>query len=108
MFRGGFLLIEPVTPFPMIALIICNCITRDRPKETVHFALIVALLLQRGLNIGNYLIRRQIVGSIDGSIPGIIRIGVVAQGRKPVTGGPVIRSTERENDTRVMVVPPTL
>ena len=34
----------------MIALIIRDRRTRDRPEQTVNFALIITLLLQRGLH----------------------------------------------------------
>ena len=44
----------------MIALIIGNGTARERPNETVHFSLIITLLLQRGLHIGDHLIWRQI------------------------------------------------
>ena len=87
-------------------------IIRDRragkwPKQTIHFAVIVALLLQRQLDIADHLIGRQIVVSVDRTVIWIIRVTrIVAPGRIPEASIPIIISAVHQDDTGVMVRPP--
>src|SRR5215510_1733162 len=77
-----------------VALVSCKRPARLRADEAVHFTLIVTLLLQRGLHITNYLVRRQVIVGVDGAVPGIIRVGIVAPSREPVTRVPIIWRTK--------------
>ena len=93
----------------MIALVICDRATRERSNKTIHVSVVVTLLLKRRLHIRNYLVWWHAIVSVDGSIPCIIRAGIVTPGGKPITGVPIVRSTEREHDViTVMTVPPVL
>ena len=56
----------------MIALVIRDCGTRQRAEQTIDFAVIIALLLQCGLHIGDHLIGWQVVIGVDRAIVGII------------------------------------
>ena len=68
---------------------------------------IIPLLLQRGLDVGDNLIRRQVVISVDRAVISVIGVGRVTPRWVPPAGIPVEPSTECENDTVVMTVPPT-
>src|SRR5437867_2248463 len=57
---------------PVIALVICNRIARQRSEQTVHVAVVITLLLERGLDIGNYLVGRQTVVAVDGAVVEIV------------------------------------
>src|SRR4029077_18816611 len=92
----------------MVALVIRDRSTCKRSNKTIHFAMVIALLLQRRLHIGDDLIWRQIVVTVDRSVPGIIRVRIVAPRREPVTRVPIIWGAENEHDPVVMAVPPTL
>ena len=92
---------------PVIGLVTCNRLACEWPEQAVDFALIIALLLQRGLNVGDHLIGWQAVIGIDRTIVSVIRIGSVAPRRVPPARIPVVPSTIYENDTVVMTVPPT-
>ena len=87
-------------------MVIRDCGTCLRPEKTIHFAVIITLLLQRGLHIRDYLIGWQIVIAIDRTVVCIICVGIVAPCWIPITRIPVIRATEHENDARVVVPPP--
>src|SRR5437773_5062372 len=87
----------------VIALEIGNGTARERPNETVHVAMIITLLLEGGLYICDYLVRRQVIVSVDRTVPGIVCVGIVAPGREPITSVPVIRGTEHK-DNIVMVM----
>src|SRR5438874_9351567 len=91
----------------MIALVTCNRLARKRPEQTVDFALIITLLLECGLNVGDHLIRWQAVIGIDRAVVSVIRIGSVSPCGVPPARIPVIPSAIRKNDTVVMTVPPT-
>ena len=90
----------------MVALIICDCGPRKGPKQTIHFAMIIPLLLQRGLDIGGHLIGRQAIIAVDRAIIGIICIRSVAPSRDPVARIPSIPSTVYENYPVVTAPPP--
>src|SRR5215475_4250374 len=93
----------------MIALIICDRTTCKRPNKTINFSLVIALLLQRSLHIGDYLVWWQAIISVDRSIPCIIRVGIVTPGWEPIPRVPIVRRTEDEHDVvTVMVMPPVL
>src|SRR4029453_19448637 len=87
-------------------LVSCNRLARKWPKQAVDIALIIALLLQRGLNVGDHLIGWQAVIARDRAIVSVIRIGCVAPSRVPIARVPSIPPTIYENDTVVMIVPP--
>src|SRR5713101_3957747 len=70
--------------------------------------MIIALLLQRGLHISDHLVWRQIIVSVDGAIPGIIRVRIIAPGRQPVTRVPIIWRAKHEHDAVMMTMPPSL
>src|SRR6266446_7934892 len=92
----------------MVTLVVRDSRAREVPKQTVHFAVIISLLLQCRLHIGNHLIGRQIVIAVDRSVIRIIRVaGIVAPGRIPEPGVPVIPSPTEESDATVMLSPPT-
>src|SRR5207237_7942573 len=92
----------------LVPLVIGDGRTRQRTEQTVHFAVIISLLLQRRLHVGNHLIGRQIVIAVDRSVIWIIRIaGIVAPGRVPKSVVPVIISPTEESDAVVTVSPPT-
>jgi len=93
----------------VIALVIRERCTRKRANETVHVSAVITLLLERSLYIGDDLVGRQVIISVDGAVPGILRVGIIAPGREPITGVPVIRGAEHERDVvTIMVVPPAL
>ena len=87
-------------------MIICNGGTREWPEQTVNFALIITLLLQRGLHVRDHLIGWQIVVGVDRAIISIICVGIVAPSRDPIARIPSIPSTVYENDAVVMIPPP--
>jgi hypothetical protein len=68
--------------------------------------MIITLLLQRGLHVGDNLIRGQIVIGVDRTVVSIICVRIIAPGRIPIPSIPVIPSTESEHDAVVMTVPP--
>src|SRR6266446_2115981 len=91
----------------MVALVVRDSRAREGPKQTVHFAVIISLLLQCRLHIGNHLIGRQIVIAVDRSVIWIIRVaGIVAPSWIPEPEVPVIPSPTDEYDATVMVSPP--
>src|SRR5438876_445590 len=91
----------------MVTLVTRDRGARERPKQTVHFAVIISLLLQCRLHVGNYLIGRQIVITVDRSVIRIIRVaGIVAPGRIPEPGVPVIPSPAEESNATVTLSPP--
>ena len=90
----------------MIALIIGDRSTSERSENTVYFSVIITLRLERGLHVGNYLIGRQVVISVDWPVISIIGIWIVTPRRVPITGIPVVRATEYENDAVVTAAPP--
>ena len=87
-------------------MVICDRGASKRPEQTIHFALIIALLLQRGLHVGGHLIRWQIIITIDRAIICIIRVGIVTPSRVPISRIPSIPPTVYENDPIIMVSPP--
>ena len=94
---------------PVGALVICDRGARLRSKQTIDFALIIALLLQGGLHICDHLIRWQIVIAVDRSVIRIIGIClIVAPSRVPIAGVPIIRSPTDHDDAVVTLSPPTL
>ena len=93
----------------MVALVIRECLARQRSNKTVRLSVIITLLLQRRLHIGNNLIGREVIIPVDGAVPGIIGVRRVAPGGEPVTGVPIIRGAEYKNDiVMVMTMPPVL
>jgi hypothetical protein len=62
--------------------------------------------VQRGLHVGDNLIRGQIVIGVDKTVVGIICARVVTPGRVSIASIPIIPSTETEQDAVVMTVPP--
>src|SRR6266436_5629769 len=93
---------------PVGALVIRYCRTRFRPEQTIHFPLIITLLLQCGLDVCDHLIGRQIVIAVDRSVISVIRIGSIAPRWYPPARIPGIPSTEYEDDAVVMAPPPNL
>lgn len=90
----------------MIALIIrlgCAC---KWPELTVHFATIIALLLQRALYIRNYLIRRQTIIAVNWTVVGVIGIGGVAPCRIPPARIPIIPAAGDKDNAVVVIAPP--
>src|SRR4030095_14098623 len=83
---------------PVIALVTRDCLTCKGPQQPVHITLIIALRLQRRLDIGDDLIRRQAVVSVDGTIIRVVRIGSVTPCRVPPTRIPIITCAIYEND----------
>src|ERR1700757_3747201 len=92
----------------MVALVICDRSTRKRSDQAVHISMIITLLLQRRLRVSNYLVGRQVISRVNRTIPGVIRVGIVAPCGEPVARVPKIRSAEHEYDAVVMAVPPVL
>src|SRR5215831_10604086 len=90
----------------MATLVIRDCGTRRRSKQTVHFALIIPLLLQRLLDVSDHLIGRQIFISVDRAVISITRPRIVTPSREPVACIPIVPSADTENDARVMASPP--
>src|SRR5262249_23372343 len=80
---------------------------RLRPKHSVDIALIVALLLERGLHVGYDLagvfMRTR---SVDRSIINVDRVRSITPRRVPVGTVPVIPAAVDEDDLRVMPIPP--
>ena len=91
---------------PVVALVSCDRRPRKRPEQAVNVALIITLLLQRSLHVGDNLIRGQIVIGVDRSVVGVICARIVTPGRVPIARIPIIPSTESEHDAVVMTVPP--
>ena len=93
----------------MIALIIRDRTTRERSNETIHFSVVITLLLKRCLRVRNYLVWWQAIMSIDRSIPCIIRVGSITPGWEPIARVPVIRRSEHKRDVvTIMTAPPVL
>jgi hypothetical protein len=93
----------------VVALIVSQCRARGRSEHAVYFALVIALRLQRGLNICDHLIGRQIVVGVNRAIIWVVGASrIVTPRRIPITGIPKIPSTVDQNDAVVMVVPPAL
>src|SRR6266403_5938901 len=94
---------------PVGALVIRYCRTRFRPEQTIHFPLIITLLLQCGLDVCDHLIGRPIVIAVDRAVICVVRVGSVAPSRNPVSRIPGIPSAIYENyAVVVMASPPTL
>src|SRR5437773_12570736 len=90
----------------MVTLVTRDRGARERPKQTVHFAVIISLLLQCRLHVRNHLIGRQIVIAVDRSVIRIIRVaGIVAPSWIPEPEVPVLPSPTDEYDAPVMVSP---
>src|SRR5206468_4771790 len=79
-----------------IALVSCDRPTRNRPEQTIDFALIITLLLQCGLHVGGHLIRWQTIIAVNRAVICIIRVGIVAPSRDPVSRIPSIPSAVYE------------
>ena len=93
----------------MIPLVICDCAARKRTNEAVHLPVVVTLLLKRSLDIGYYLVRWQVIITVDRTVPGVVCIGIIAPSREPITSVPIIRCSEhKRNVVTIMAVPPTL
>ena len=90
----------------MVALIISDRGPREWSENTVHFSVIIPLRLERGLHVGDHLIGRQVVISVDWPIISIIGIRIVAPRRILVAGIPVVRAAEYENDAVITAAPP--
>ena len=90
----------------MVALIISDRGTSEWSENTVHFPLIIALRLERGLHVSDYLIGRQVVISVDWPVIRIIGRRIVTPGRVPIIGIPIVPATEHENDAVVTATPP--
>ena len=90
----------------MIALIISDRGTSEWSENTVHFPLVITLRLERGLHVGNYLVGRQVVISVDWAVIIIRGIRIVAPRRVPIIGIPIVPATEHENDAVVTATPP--
>jgi len=91
----------------LVALIISDRGPSEWSEDPVHFPLIITLRLERGLHVGDYLIGRQVVISVDWAVIRIIGIRIVTPGRVPIIGIPIIPATEHENDAVVTAAPPT-
>src|SRR6266480_2198530 len=91
---------------PVGTLVIRDRSPRLRPEQTIHFTLIITLLLQGSLDIGDHLIRRQVVIGVNRAIIWIIRVGIVAPGGVPVARIQGIPSTKYEYDVVRMAAPP--
>src|SRR5215471_158943 len=70
--------------------------------------MVIALLLQRGLHIGDHLVWRHVIVTVDGAIPGIICVRIVAPSREPVTRIPIIWRAKHEYDAVIVIMPPAL
>src|SRR5205807_2539956 len=70
--------------------------------------MIITLLLERGLDVGNHLARRQIVVTVDRLVVGVSAvIGIVPVGRIPIVVVPIIITAAEKNDPVVAAPPPT-
>src|SRR4030095_6558275 len=93
----------------VVALIVTQSRAGDRSEQAIYLALIITLCLQRGLNICDYLIERQIVISVDRTIIWVVGDSrIVTPRRIPVARTPKIPATVNQNDTIVVIVPPGL
>src|SRR5713226_9638255 len=92
----------------MVALVIRDGRAREGTKQTVHFAVIISLLLQCRLHIGNHLIGRQVVIPVDRPVISVIRIGSITPCWEPEARVPIIPSAIYENYAVIMAPPPTL
>src|ERR1700680_2386456 len=71
--------------------------------------MVVALRVQRGLNICDHLIGRQIVVGVNGAIIWVVGVSrIVTPRRIPIAGIPKIPATADQNDAVGIVVPPAL
>src|SRR5205085_10838193 len=77
-------------------------------RETIEFPIVNTFMLKHGMHISNHLVWRQVVVSLDGTIPGIIGVSIIAPSREPVSRVPVIWHTKDEHDPVMMTAPPTL
>jgi len=93
----------------VVALIVGQCLARNRSERAVYLTVVIAPRLQRGLNICDDLIGRQIVVGVNRAIIWVVRKGrIVTPGRTPIAGIPKILATADQNDAVVIAVPPTL
>src|SRR3989442_12504506 len=90
----------------MVSLVIGKRCTGKRSEETIHLAMIITLLLQRSLNVGDHLIGWQMIVGVDRTVVDVICGGIVTPGRIPKACIPEIPPTENKNDTAVMTMPP--
>ena len=80
-----------------------------RSEQAVCLALVITLRLQRGLNICDHLIGRQIVVGVNRAIIWVIGdCRIVTPRRKPIARIPKIPATVVQNNAVVVVVPPAL
>src|ERR1700676_82873 len=93
----------------VVALIVRKRRAGNRSQGAVDRAVVVALRLQRGLNICDDLIGRQIVVGVNGAVIWVVGVSrIVTPRRIPIAGIPKIPATTEQTDAVVIVVPPTL
>src|SRR5205085_3358454 len=90
-----------------IALEIRERRTRPRSEQTVDGIIIITLFLERGLDVGYYLARREIVVTIDRLVVGIgTVVRIIAVGGVPIAVVPIIITAAEENDPAEVAPPP--
>src|SRR5256885_10234498 len=81
---------------------------RVRSDQPVHLIIIITLLLERRLNVGNHLAGIEIVVAVDRLVVGVgAVVRIVAVGRIPITVIPKIVAAGEEADPGIVVSPPT-
>src|SRR6266478_6304880 len=91
----------------VIALEVRQARPRVNAQRTRNFSIIIACILQSGLDIGDYLIWEQITVSVDRPIVVVIALQwIIAPCRIPIASVQEIISGGNENDGVTMVVPP--
>src|SRR5690242_3446142 len=90
-------------------LIFSQSRTGLRSKDTIDFTLIISLLLQGGLDVGNDLAWIHLwIGGVDWAVEIIFRAGIISPRRIPVAGLPVVGRTKHNRDVIMMMAPPPL
>src|SRR6516165_8438402 len=94
----------------MIGLVSAERLARQRPKQSVHLALVITHLLQLGLHIRDHLVRRlSAVTYIDWSIVSVVSgRRVVPPCRIPITVTPIIITATDQHDSVILPSVPSL
>src|SRR5262249_44734785 len=96
---------------PVIGLVICDCRTRVRSKDTIDWSVVITLVVQLRLNVCDDLVWRQIVVAVDRTVVSIISLRIVPSRWVPIDRikeeGERLGIDGNKNDSVAMMVPPT-